>query len=543
MLGYRGRLSGGHSIRSYRSADADFNRVVFLCEGRQVAVDFLPHGRKPFRIAEIQDGQRVATQRFTEASGVSGFVDRLMGQKKSAEPEKTAAVESEPELPVLKSDAYAKDILRGSEVFKDAERKIRLFLRGAGGLGKQQLFVLFGQGGTGKSIAAREALLAECGTETSSAEIHKRLKQSIAFDPEDFKVRMAANQARDQARNLYTRYLHNYTLSRKEDTLVPETDADLKNKALEKVKDVLKDQLYGYELTLDDVEGHGTRVKKTASDPVEKLKKLSGDDARQPYHQANGWTEAPNEMSNEDLYFQCYVTNAATTFIDEGDYFLSKSNPMMKIVTDNKQFRRLSSGSKSGFAEINGFILPDSFWYSGRMVITTNLTPREWDDPIRTRAASYGLYLSLDQMFDRLRDILPKIQTNDLPHLPPVVLTGIRNILKKFSDQGELKQFDFRTFVMLADEYALMIEDTVKEAVAENPEFPAFSPYVQKDETLDAADERFRNWRQTPEGQQIAQRVGKKFRKIILNQIQAMNRAHDRDANIVELKPQTEEAE
>jgi hypothetical protein len=158
LRGYRGRVSGGHSLHSYRG-DTDFNRVVFLCEGRKVAVDFLPHGRTPFRIAELQDGQRVATRKITEASGVSGFVNNLLGKQKAAA--KDAAVE--PELPVLKSDAYAKDILRGSDVFKDAERKIRLFLRGAGGLGKQQLFVLYGQAGVGKAQFVDTPLLTPTG--------------------------------------------------------------------------------------------------------------------------------------------------------------------------------------------------------------------------------------------------------------------------------------------------------------------------------------------------------------------------------------------
>lgn len=475
--------------------------------------------------------QKVSAQSLRESRLLEGPLDSIWSKMKGdkEKPEKKSDKrrgKTEPEKVTPKSDATAKDILTGSEVFRDAERKIRLFLRAARGSGKQNLFILYGQPGTGKSLAARDALKRECGQEISPKKAQENLYE-ISFSSSDFKDRLDNHEAREQAKGLYKRYLANYELNKQKG----EPMGDPKQKALQTVQDKLQDKLFGYKLTLDDMESD--ELVKNASDPVMKLKALGGEEARVPYSPSNGWMEGPAHMSNEDLYLQFYKANSKCLFVDEGDYYLSNPNPLMKVALDNKDFRKLSAGTNKGYTEVGGRIIPEEFFYSGRMIITTNLNPRDWDGAIRTRCDKYGLFLTLDQLFSRLRDIIGEIHKNDLPHLPQLLLTGMSNTLRNFAKKGELTTFDYRTFVLLCDEFALILEDEIEAARKENPAIPPFSPYSTTDEAL-------REWKLSEDGARIWTRASNKFRKTLLNQIQSMNRSNVEDPGVIPISSDEE---
>lgn len=528
------RISGhGHSITVF-NGNRYLERFVYLVEGQKIGVDF------DFKTGEFRHLAVLGSGYQAETYITSGNkLQEAIFPKKNArvEPVKKSPLGEVPkETLVPKTQDFKKDILKGSEVFKDAERKIRIFLRSSHGGGNKNIFILAGAAGVGKSISSKDALNKECGRELSPEQLHQNL-ESNSFDTADFELRLKAKDAIDQAKNLYRRYLHNYELSGSDEgRLVPE---DNKQKALLAVQNRLGDKLYGYKLSIADLEGQG-KIEKSASDVLLKLKKLGGEDVRAPYNPANGWSEIPAQLSNKELYMNLYQANGKTLFVDEGDYFIVNDNPWMKIAFNNGPFRKISF-EKKGYTEVNGRIIPGEFIYSGKIVITTNVPASQWNPAIKSRANTYFFYLTRDQLFDRLRDIIPAIQKRDLPHLPAKILIGMRNTLMKLAKKDILKTFDFRTFVALCDEFALILEDEIKEAQQINPAI-TFSIYGNgKSVPSDQAVEEFKN---SEEGKKIWVKASSKFKKTLLNQIQQMNRekASEDDPNIFDLEPEEDAA-
>ena len=470
-------------------------RYFFRSKGKTIVVDF------------DESGKHISSTSFKEAD-----IQNLFKKAKDKLVPKTSSI--------------SKDILKGSEVFADAERKIRMFLRNPKG---RNIFILGGMPGVGKSVACISALNKECGKELSSSKLYKML-QDKSFDTHDFETRLKAFEAISKAQNLYKRYLHNITLSQKNDKskLIP---IDPKEKALAEVQKKLRSELFGYKLTIEDVEGSG-EIHKSASDIIAKLKDLGGEKAFAPFNAKNGWFEMSQKMNNEELFLKLYEGNSRTIFVDEGDYFIAKSNPLMKVAFNNQPVRKISIGNK-GYAEVQNRIIPDEIMYSGKLIVTTNLPGKEWDQAIKSRSDVYLFYLTLSQLFDRLGEIIPAIQKKDLPHLPVLLLTGMKNTLMRFAKAGELTTFDFRSFISLCDEFALILEDELDKA-RESGVDTKFSIYGSKGKPL--SDAELKVWRDSPEGKSIWAKASAKFKKTLLNQIQQMNRAEpsDKDPNVIE---------
>lgn len=502
-------VGGKHPFKILENGK-EIDRYVFLSNGKKIGVDFLEN--KYIKTVEINSNY--IDKKFTEA---------LFGRGK-----KLSNL-----LP--KSSSISKDIFSGTEAFNDAERKIRIFLRSEHGAGNKNIFILAGMSGVGKSICAEEALNKECGHEISSSETFSKLKE-ISFDKADFEVRLKAYEAIEQAKNLYKRYLHNYELtSHRESFLFPE---DIKQKALNAVQSRLEDELFGYKLSIEDMEGTG-ELNKSASDIIAKLKTLGGETVKAPYNAKNGWIKLPHEMSNHELYLQLYVANSKTLFVDEGDYFLTQSNQLMKVAFNNGPYRKVTVGKK-GYLEVHDRIIPDEIMFSGKLVVTTNAPVSEWDPAIKSRANTYFFYLTLDQLFNRLQEIIPAIQHRDLPHLPKLLLVGMKNTLYNFAKSGELKTFDYRTFVSLCDEFALILEDEITKDKENDPSID-FSIYGN--DTSIVTDQDLRAWKESLVGKRIWRRASDKFKKTLLHQIQAMNRAKESDDqnNVIEFTKNSEE--
>jgi hypothetical protein len=469
------------------------DRYVFRIKGKTVGADFKEGTFLGLR--ELDAGYT----RLTE-----GSIASLLGKAKSKVIPRTSNI--------------AKDILRGSEVFADAERKIRLFLRRPKG---KNIFVLYGSAGIGKTASARAALNTECGAALSSSKSYKTLVKR-SFDKPDFEIRLRAFESIEKAKNLYKRFLHNFTLSAGHNRSGQQDlfGMDLKQKALAATQEKLQHDLTGYDLTLDDMEKEGD-IHKSASDIIDKLKKLGGIEASIPYNPKHGWMEISQKENDEELFLHMYVSNGGVMFVDEGDYFLENPNPLVKVAFNNEPYRKVSIGSK-GYAEVQNRVIPDEIVYSGKLVITTNLPASKWDSAIKSRADTYAFYLTLSQLFDRLKDIIPAIHAKDLPHIPARLVVGMSNTLKKLAAKGELTTFDYRNFISLCDELALIIEDEILREKQTNPNI-TFSIYGNGKKPV--SDVEFTEWLNSPDGKSIYARASNKFKKTLLNQIQQMNRA------------------
>lgn len=493
----------------------------------KVGVDFDQKTQKLIQIAKLGDDYH-ADEVITIKGKLSESI--LQFGKKSQEVSEVVPailpVERPKETLVPKTKDFSKAILKGSELFKDIERKIRIFLKGTPGGGNKTLFVLEGDPGTGKGIAARNALLRECGKEIAPDKI-----KLMGFTTEDFKIKLEASLAIKQARDLYKRYLHNLTLNKTtdDDKLFKDTDDDIKRKALAEVQSELGKKLFGYKLTIKDMESESELDK--LKDPVKMLKSLGSDEAKVPYSPSNGWMEAPSHMNNEDLFFTLYQGNAKAIFIDEGDYFLKNDNPLMKIATDNKPFRRIFYGTRKGYVEVNDNILPEEYWYSGKVIIATNLPKSQWNPAITTRANVASLYLTIEQLFSRLADIINEIKANDLPHIPAEVLQTVYRYLKMLAKEGQLTKFDFRTFVTMSDQLAMIIQDVCEEELVKNSVNKAAKFNIYK-----ATSEKFKIWRDSEDGRKLYMNAMKQWKKSSYTQLKNMNdpKADPSGQNVIE---------
>lgn len=502
---------GGYHSFDIQIGDQKIERYVFMKSGRKVGADF--DGDEFLGLYNL-NSQYHRTTALTE-----GAFGKFLGTEK-APLQRQQTSPKQPEKVIPKSDSAAKDILSGTEVFKDAERKIRLFLRGAKGSGSKNIFVLAGMPGVGKSVAAKAALTTECGPEISPDQALAKLKE-MSFDTADFSIRLKARDSVEQARQLYQRFLHNYKLS----AGARSDEQEMRKRALQSVQQQMEKRLYGYQLSIEDMEGSGA-LNKSASDVLMKLKKLGGEGQGVKHDPSNGWMEVPAELSNKEFYLELYQGNSKTLFVDEGDYFLVTDNPLMKTAFATGPFRRVTVGKK-GYVEVHGRIIPDEIICSTKMVITTNVPKEKWNGAVRSRATTYFFYLTIDQLFSRLSEILPGIKERELPHLPMILLIGMRNTLKNFAKKGELHTFDYRVFVELCDEFALMLEDEIQTELHDFPQEKRPSVYKMNDEYL-------KSFKENELGRRIWARASNKFKKTLLNQIQQMNRAKPEDQNVIQ---------
>ena len=538
-------LKGGQISFRIQEGDKEFNRIIFSGHGKTFGYDYELLERSPFRVSELNDSyERVVP--LTER------------KKKGAEKKKAQ------EKLVPKSSAFAKDIFKGTEVYKNAEDEIRLFLQGKSG-GNPQVFTLWGEGAVGKSVIAESALRRVCGERLSEATLYKKLRDEMSFDPDDFKQRIQAHKAIEQARVMYKRYLYQLELNAQNESeglyeaaatlslpsaseqqkaeigLPEDTKKSLKKQALAAVQQELSKSLGMYRLTLADMEGGTSKMK--LSDPVEKLKQVG--EVKVPYNPKMGWVKFPHEMSDEEFFISCYVSNGRAAFIDEGDYFLMSGNPILKLAMNNAEYRELKFPSEKGYVESHGVIIPDTFWYSGKIVIATNTTPNEWNQAMRTRVEDFGFYLTKEQLFSRLKDIQENLRQVNMPQIPPLIVDTVRQTLYRMARSGELKKFDFRGFIKLCNRYAQTVQDVVEEARNADPKVQAFDPFIQKGEDPEKASERFKTWTHSEQGGSLYKRVNGRLKKVIMNQIQIMNRseAKESEQNVVDLQEKPAEAQ
>jgi hypothetical protein len=529
----------------YESNGKIINRYIYSLDcNLHVGLDFEKSTGKFICAVELDDHNHAKsyinyTPEFLEAPSTPGrgLFGRFMGASSSSR--EGIIPNPSPDKLVPKSKAV-RLIMTGSEKFKDIEADVRRFLKDERGLGGKQLLVLLGQAGIGKSLCIEQALFRENGERLTAGEVIKKLNLN-SFSSEDFKVRLEASHAIQEAKNLFTRYYTNYQknalnssfhedvedevrgdnpyIKSEPEPEQPESEEpeesvptkpkqdDLKLKALQRVQQILEDKLFGYKLTLADVEGTG---KHSPKDPVAQLAKAA--ELKSNYTPQRGWLEGPSSMSDEELYKELYLSNSVPLFIDEGDFFLKGHSPLFLKATNKAPIRKLKVSTK-GYVEIDDNVMPSEFYYTGRVLSAANLYKSQLDTAIESRAVILELYLSIEEFFSRLKDIINDIKKKDLPYLPAELLLYVHKFLKAMADQGVLKKFDFRSYVTLCDKLGLFLQDEINKTKEEEPEDPG-----SKFTVYDASSASYKAWRDG-DGSRIYRRVLGKWQRSAMNLI------------------------
>jgi hypothetical protein len=169
------------------------------------------------------------------------------------------------------------------------------------------------------------------------------------------------------------------------------------------------------------------------------------------------WINAPVKITPLQLYIYLYRENGKILLFDDADCLIEDSSnfDILKKVLDSKKSRSVGYGSKPIIlkkASIGNkdVIIPNSFEFTGRIVIVTNRPFKKIDSAIKSRSLVVEVDLSATQCLKRVKRLLPYL-CEDEPRATIEVKQEVLDYLLSISDL--FKKIDLRTTEQSIREY------------------------------------------------------------------------------------------
>lgn len=161
------------------------------------------------------------------------------------------------------------------------------------------------------------------------------------------------------------------------------------------------------------------------------------------------------------LYVTLYENRDKLVVFDDCDSILKDGNALnlLKAALDSYDTRTISWLSK-GFIDDG---LPNSFDFEGQVIFISNLPAASIDQAIRSRSITVDLSMSMEDVFERIRAILPDI----LPEYDMDIKSEVLNFI--IAHAKEATEINMRTMLQLTK---------VRFAYGDNPEWEEAARYL-----------------------------------------------------------------
>lgn len=169
------------------------------------------------------------------------------------------------------------------------------------------------------------------------------------------------------------------------------------------------------------------------------------------------WKEGPTKIPPQQLYIFLYKENGKVLLFDDADSLIDepKNFDILKKVLDNKRVRTVGYGSKpiilkKASANGNDVIIPNSFQFSGRIIVVTNKNFSKIDTALKSRSLVVEVDLSSKECLKRVERLLPELLIDD-PRVTNVIKKEVLDYLLSISDL--FNKIDLRTVEQSILEY------------------------------------------------------------------------------------------
>ncbi len=153
--------------------------------------------------------------------------------------------------------------------------------------------------------------------------------------------------------------------------------------------------------------------------------------------------------------------------LDDIDSVFKSDSSILKNVLDSSEVRTVSWLTKNssmfdpkGLTEeqysqnIENGKIPNTFQFTSSVIFITNLDVSKLDDAVITRSLVMSLVFTKDQVLERIKELLPKIQVTSTYQLTIEEKQDILNVLWNSKNIiGEEKEVSLRTFINMAKQY------------------------------------------------------------------------------------------
>lgn len=169
------------------------------------------------------------------------------------------------------------------------------------------------------------------------------------------------------------------------------------------------------------------------------------------------WIEGPTKITALQLYILLYRENGKVILFDDADDLIESSEnfDILKKVLDSKKHRVVGYGSKPIVmkkASLKGkdVIIPNSFEFTGRIIVVTNRPFHKINKAIKSRSLVVEVDLNAEQCLKRVKRLLPNLLKDD-SRVTMEIKNEVLEYLLSISDL--IKKIDLRTTEQAILEY------------------------------------------------------------------------------------------